>query len=93
MDKYFNIKDFDAVYVLDLCGPLLEVSKARFRARGWTNVHCLLQDATSFTLPTWSDNGIEDGAGLDFVTMSYSLSYTLPPLSFQARTDGSAFAV
>uniref|UniRef100_A0A0K3CN82 Betaine lipid synthase n=1 Tax=Rhodotorula toruloides TaxID=5286 RepID=A0A0K3CN82_RHOTO len=49
--NYFPIKDFDAVYVLDLCGPLLEVSRKRFEARGWKNVQCLLQDATHFVLP------------------------------------------
>ncbi|KWU43798.1 hypothetical protein RHOSPDRAFT_29502 [Rhodotorula sp. JG-1b] len=48
---HFPIKDFDAVYVLDLCEPLLEVSRKRFEARGFKNVQCLLQDATHFTLP------------------------------------------
>lgn len=74
--QYFPIDQFDAVYVLDLCEPLLEVSRKRFAARGWTNVHCLLQDATQFVLPTWDETGGLDGqtGGLDFVTLSYSLS-------------------
>jgi len=73
MDKYFPIADFDAVYLIDLCGPLLEVSRKRFEARGWKNVHCLLQDATTFVLPEWEEDGIDQTGGLDFVTMSYSL--------------------
>ncbi|BGP43192.1 hypothetical protein JCM10450v2_007338 [Rhodotorula kratochvilovae] len=75
MDKYFPIAEFDAVYVLDLCGPLLEVSRKRFEARGWTNVHCLLQDATQFVLPGWDESGLDgETGGLDFVSLSYSLS-------------------
>ncbi|KAM0746256.1 hypothetical protein T439DRAFT_360574 [Meredithblackwellia eburnea MCA 4105] len=74
MDKYFPISEFDAVYVLDLCGPLLEVSKERFAARGWKNVHCLLQDATTFVLPEWEKEGVDPNGALDFVSMSYSLS-------------------
>lgn len=62
-----------AVYVLDLCAPLLEVSKKRFAARGWKNVHCLLQDATTFVLPEWAEEGVDPDGALDFVTMSYSL--------------------
>jgi betaine lipid synthase len=75
MDKYFPIKDFDAVYVVDLCEPLLEVSRKRFEAKGWKNVHCLLQDATTFVLPGWTvEGGIDaERGGLDFVTLSYSL--------------------
>jgi betaine lipid synthase len=81
MDKYFPISQFDAVYVLDLCGPLLDVSKQRFAARGWTNVHCLLQDATHFVLPTWTEDGVDvEGDGVDFLSMSYSLScVSFPP--------------
>lgn len=71
--QHFPIKDFNAVYVLDLCEPLLEVSRKRFEARGFKNVQCLLQDATHFTLPEWSEEGVEFEGGLDFVTMSYSL--------------------
>ncbi|KAK4700778.1 betaine lipid synthase, partial [Phenoliferia sp. Uapishka_3] len=74
MDKYFPIGEFDAVYVLDLCAPLLEVSKKRFAARGFKNVHCLLQDATNFVLPSWESEGVDPAGALDFVTMSYSLS-------------------
>ena len=73
--QYFPISSFDAVYVLDLCGPLLDVARKRFAARGWTNVRCLLQDATQFVLPTWIDEGLDgETGGLDYVSMSYSLS-------------------
>ncbi|GAA5862038.1 hypothetical protein JCM8547_001566 [Rhodosporidiobolus lusitaniae] len=87
MDKYFPIKDLDAVYVIDLCAPLLEVSRKRFAARGWKNVYCLLQDATHFVLPEWSDEGVDVEKGLDFVTMSYSLSMMPDHLSLLDRID------
>ena len=60
-----------AVYVLDLCEPLLDVAQARFEKRGWTHVQCLLQDATEFTLPGHKAAAPDS---LDFVTMSYSFS-------------------
>ena len=63
-----------AVYVLDLCAPLLEVSRKRFAARGFKNVHCLLQDATTFVLPEWESTGVDPSGGIDFISMSYSLS-------------------
>ncbi|GAA5959377.1 hypothetical protein JCM21900_000709 [Sporobolomyces salmonicolor] len=87
MDKYFPIKNLDAVYVIDLCGPLLEVSKKRFEARGWKNVHCLLQDATTFVLPEWSADGVDSEGGLDFVTMSYSLSMMPDYLTLLDRVE------
>lgn len=71
--QYFPISEFTAVYVLDLCAPLLEVSRKRFEARGFKNVQCLLQDATTFVLPEWEENGADPDGALDFVTMSYSL--------------------
>ncbi|KAK4048434.1 hypothetical protein OIV83_004780 [Microbotryomycetes sp. JL201] len=69
MDKYFPVADFDAVYVLDLCEPLLDVARKRFEARGWKNVHCLLQDATAFVLPEWEEEGIDPEGDLDFVSI------------------------
>lgn len=74
MNDYFPISEFDAVYVLDLCAPLLEVSRKRFETLGFKNVHCLLQDATTFVLPDWEAEGVHPDGALDFVTMSYSLS-------------------
>ncbi|GAA5903303.1 class I SAM-dependent methyltransferase [Sporobolomyces salmoneus] len=88
MNKYFPISEFDAVYVVDLCGPLLEVSRKRFEAKGWKNVHCLLQDATTFVLPEWTEEGIDaNEGGLDFVTMSYSLSMMPDYLTLLDRID------
>ncbi|KAJ7778787.1 hypothetical protein DFH07DRAFT_936438 [Mycena maculata] len=73
MDKYFPISSFDAVYLIDLCEPLLEVARRRFATRGWENVTILCQDAQSFELPEWSDV-IQVGEGVDLITLSYSLS-------------------
>ncbi|KAF7798762.1 hypothetical protein EIP86_009987 [Pleurotus ostreatoroseus] len=69
MDKYFPIKEFERVYLIDLCEPLLSVARKRFAARGWTNVHVLCQDATFFSLPEWESGGVSARG-----TVSYSLS-------------------
>ncbi|KAG5642444.1 hypothetical protein DXG03_002791 [Asterophora parasitica] len=73
MEKYLPISSFDAVYVVDLCEPLLEVARKRFAAKGWKNVHVLCQDASQFTLPEWMD-GKDPKGSVGFITMSYSLS-------------------
>lgn len=69
------ISSFDAIYLIDLCEPLLEVARARFLQRGWTNVHVICQDAASFVLPEpyWTD-GRDPKGSLSFVSFSYSLS-------------------
>lgn len=74
MDKYFPISEFDSVYLLDLCEPLLEVARKRFERRGWKNVHVLCQDATNFILPEWTESGIDPDGSIDYVSMSYALS-------------------
>ncbi|KAG6816964.1 hypothetical protein H0H87_001278 [Tephrocybe sp. NHM501043] len=73
MDKYFPIQSFDAVYLVDLCEPLLQVARKRFAAKGWNNVAVLCQDASQFTLPEWTDDKDPKGS-VSFVTLSYSLS-------------------
>lgn len=73
MHKYFPISSFDAVYVVDLCEPLLQVARKRFANKGWTNVTVLCQDASRFSLPEWSDGKDPKGC-VSFVTLSYSLS-------------------
>lgn len=75
MDKFFPISSFDAVYLVDLCEPLLEVARKRFARRGWKNVHVICADAASFVLPEpgWT-NGREPKGSISFVTLSYSLS-------------------
>jgi betaine lipid synthase len=73
MDKYFPISSFDAVYLIDLCEPLLQVARKRFAAKGWNNVTVLCQDASEFSIPEWSD-GTDPKGSVGFVTLSYSLS-------------------
>jgi betaine lipid synthase len=73
MHKYFPITSFDAVYLIDLCEPLLKVARKRFQEKGWNNVVVLCQDASNFTLPEWNDQSTSKGS-LSLVTMSYSLS-------------------
>ncbi|KZP16506.1 hypothetical protein FIBSPDRAFT_1047462 [Athelia psychrophila] len=73
MNKHIPISSFDAVYLIDLCEPLLQVARQRFAAKGWNNVHVLCQDANEFSLPEWSD-GVDPKGSVSFVTLSYSLS-------------------
>ncbi|KAJ1896905.1 hypothetical protein LPJ81_004643 [Coemansia sp. IMI 209127] len=70
MDAIFGIRNFERVYLVDLCEPLCSVAEQRFKAKGWTNVVVVCQDAATFKLPGLSS--IE--ASADLVTMSYSLS-------------------
>lgn len=73
MDKHFPISSFDAIYLIDLCEPLLQVARRRFAEKGWTNVTVLCQDASEFSLPEWCD-GKDPKGSVSFVTLSYSLS-------------------
>jgi betaine lipid synthase len=73
MHNYFPISSFDAVYVVDLCEPLLQVARKRFADKGWANVTVLCQDASLFSLPEWFDGNDPKGC-VSFVTLSYSLS-------------------
>ena len=58
---------FAKVYIVDLCGPLLEVARKRCEERGWHNVEVVEADAT-----TWTP---AEGAGaVDVLTFSYSLT-------------------
>ncbi|KAG8215856.1 hypothetical protein J3R82DRAFT_7811 [Butyriboletus roseoflavus] len=72
MDKHFDISQFDAIYLIDLCEPLLEVARKRFARKGWSNITVLCQDATEFSLPEWSTT--DPKGSVSFITLSYSLS-------------------
>ncbi|KAG8722187.1 hypothetical protein FRC08_005936 [Ceratobasidium sp. 394] len=73
MNEFMPIKSFDAVYLVDLCEPLLQIARQRFAAKGWTNVHVIHSDACTFTLPDWPTNAVPAGC-VSLVTLSYSLS-------------------
>lgn len=74
MDDHLPVSFFDAIYLIDLCEPLLEVARKRFAKKGWKNVHCLHQDASKFVLPDWADGQLPGHGQVALVTMSYSLS-------------------
>jgi len=73
MNTFFPITSFDAIYLVDLCRPLLDLAQKRFRERGWKNVICICQDASTFVLPEWYD-GVHPRGSVSFITLSYSLS-------------------
>ena len=61
------VMSFAKVYVVDLCGPLLDVTRKRCEEHGWHNVEVVEADAT-----TWEP---EEGFGqIDVITFSYSLT-------------------
>lgn len=66
MNNILNLsKNFKAIYIVDLSPSLLNIAKERFEKLGIKNVHCILEDACTFTVPHDS---------IDLITMSYSLS-------------------
>ncbi|ORY82611.1 hypothetical protein BCR37DRAFT_410004 [Protomyces lactucae-debilis] len=67
MNDNIPLNQFEAIYLVDLCGPLLDVARQRLKA--FTNVHIIQADATVLPL---------DRDYVDVVTMSYSLSM-IPP--------------
>ncbi|KAJ8077140.1 hypothetical protein PM082_001568 [Marasmius tenuissimus] len=73
MDQFYEVSNFDHIYLIDLCEPLLQVARKRFTKKGWTNITILCQDASDFSLSEWSE-GVDAKGSVGFVTMSYSLS-------------------
>ncbi|KAL4400723.1 hypothetical protein ACI68E_002041 [Malassezia pachydermatis] len=82
MDKYFPIAEFDQVYLIDLCEPLLKVARQRFERLGYKNVQALCQNAKEFTLP-----GLSDDRKVDLFTCSYSISMIPPFYAVLDRID------
>ena len=75
MHEFLPIESFDAIYLVDICEPLLNVARKRFAERGWKNVHVVHQDATSFVLPEVDgDEQCHAPRAVNLVTLSYSLS-------------------
>ncbi|KAH7103697.1 hypothetical protein BKA62DRAFT_48646 [Auriculariales sp. MPI-PUGE-AT-0066] len=71
--NYMPISEFDHVYLIDLCEPLLQVAKTRVKRLGLKNVTVLCQDASAFELSEWQDGVLPRGS-VGFVTFSYALS-------------------
>ncbi|KAE8218205.1 hypothetical protein CF319_g7875 [Tilletia indica] len=74
MGKYFPLEEISAIYLIDLCEPLLKVARERFAHLGFNDVQVLCQDAQEFSLP-----GLSDGRKVDLFTCSYSISM-MPPI-------------
>ncbi|KAK9817757.1 hypothetical protein WJX72_001701 [[Myrmecia] bisecta] len=75
MSTFLPLKNFKAIYVVDLCKSLCQQARAKVQAKGWPNVTVMEGDACVFDPP-------EGVATL--VTFSYSLSM-IPP--FNAAID------
>ena len=73
MNEYFPISEFEQVYLIDLCEPLLEVARQRFQRLGFNNVQSLCQNAKDFTMP-----GLAPERKIELFTCSYSISM-IPP--------------
>ncbi|KAK4686538.1 betaine lipid synthase, partial [Tremellales sp. Uapishka_1] len=74
MDEYLPISSFDAIYLVDLCEPLLDIARQRFERKGWKNIRVLCQDASRFVLPEWESGEIDPRGSITAITLSYSLS-------------------
>ena len=81
MNKFFPIAEFDQIYLIDLCEPLLKVARERFERLGYKNVQALCQNAKDFTLP-----GLADERKVDLFTCSYSISMTYWTVSTNSLT-------
>lgn len=89
-DEYLPVTYFDKIYLVDLCEPLLEVARARFKAKGWKNVHCLRQDASAFILPEWESGAVDPRGSITAITLSYSLSMVSTFALEMGREGGKA---
>ena len=69
MAEMLPIKQFKAIYVVDLCKSLCREAASKVRRKGWNNVHVVECDACTFEPP-------EGVATL--ITFSYSLTSELP---------------
>ncbi|CAK9216840.1 unnamed protein product [Sphagnum jensenii] len=69
MARFFDISQFEKIYVVDICGPLCEVARKNVKQRGWTNVEVFEADVCEFKPET---------APATLITFSYSLSM-IPP--------------
>ncbi|CAK9784087.1 hypothetical protein CC85DRAFT_58115 [Cutaneotrichosporon oleaginosum] len=87
MDEYLPHTYWDAIYLVDLCEPLLEVAKKRFAAKGWKNIHVLCQDASRFVLPEWESGELDPRGSITAITLSYSLSMIPPFYQLLDRCD------
>ena len=59
-----RVHELSKVYVVDLCGSLLDVARERFEANGWPHVQAVEADATQW----------QPDEPVDAVTFSYSLT-------------------
>lgn len=80
MSRYVDLAVFDAIYLVDLCEPLLNVARRRFAEKCFNNVHVICADATDFVIPEWiSHNPIDARGSISLITLSYSLSMIPSP--------------
>ncbi|KAJ7132836.1 hypothetical protein C8R43DRAFT_1206637 [Mycena crocata] len=80
MNKHLPIMEsFDAVYLIDLCEPLLDIARKRFVKKGWTNVTVLCQDASEFSLPEWVNGTDPKGSIPSFYTVLDRIDHVLCP--------------
>ncbi|KAL5507120.1 hypothetical protein ACEPAH_6576 [Sanghuangporus vaninii] len=85
MDAFIPIDTFDAIYLVDICEPLLQVAEERFAFHRWTNIHVIHQDAASFVLP--EIDVIADHGTISLATFSYSLTMAIKIPDFYSVLD------
>lgn len=71
MNRFFPVRNFDRVYLVDITPSLCKVAEERFKRLGWTNVKVICMDASKFAIPKEDQS---DDIEIALITMSYSLS-------------------
>ena len=71
MNRFFPVRNFDRVYVVDITPSLCKVAEERFKRLGWNNVTVLCMDASKFEIPA---EDFPHTLEIALVTLSYSLS-------------------
>jgi betaine lipid synthase len=79
MDKYYSLKHFKKVYIVDLCPSLCEEARKRVQRKQWDNVEVVCCDVCDFKL---------DNEYADLLTFSYSLS--MIPTFYKAIDNASS---
>lgn len=65
MARFYDLSQFKKIYMVDICGPLCNIARKRFKQRGWKNVEVVEADVCEF---------VPENAPATLITFSYSLS-------------------
>jgi len=76
MASFCDLSLFKKIYVVDICGPLCDIARAKVEKKGWTNVEVVEADVCDYK---------PEETPATLVTFSYSLTST--PLNSKTLTS------